>query len=199
MQTRFVRRRRARRQTPARTVLMQLVRRGRARRPTPARTVLMVVASAVLGGLLGAVAEYLLDPARGHARRAGLRERSAAAVRRPVKRARRTAARKAAYVRGRAHRVGHRLTPSHPPADDRTLVDRVRSEVFGSRHFGRLPVNVDAVDGVVTLRGQLDDQDVIRDVVAAVGKVSGVRRVENLLHTPHTVAPNVKGLQRSEP
>jgi len=60
-------------------------------------------------------------------------------------------------------------------------------------------VNVDAVDGVVTLRGQLDDQDAIRDVEAAVGKVKGVRRVENLLHTPRTVAPNVRGLQRSEP
>src|SRR5687768_194567 len=105
-----------------------LVRRRRARRPTPAQMVLMMVASAVLGGLLGAVAEYLLDPARGHARRAGLRERSAAAGRRSAKQVRRTAARRAAYVRGRAHRVGHRLTPSHPPVDDRTLVDRVRSE-----------------------------------------------------------------------
>jgi BON domain len=176
----------------------RLIRWRRARRPTPSRTVFMVVAAAALGGIFGAVAEYLLDPARGHARRAGLRARSAAAVRRPVKRGRRTAARKAAYLRGRARRVGHRLTPSHPPADDRTLVDRVRSEVLGNRRFGRLSVNLDAVDGVVTLRGQLDDPDVIRDVEAAVGKVTGVRRVENLLHTPHTVAPNVKGLQRSE-
>jgi osmotically-inducible protein OsmY len=173
------------------------VRRRRARRPTPP-PVMVVVAAAVLGGLFGAVAEYLLDPARGHARRAGLRERSAAAGRRTVKRARRTAGRNAAYLRGRAHRVGHRLSRSRPPADDRTLVDRVRSEVFGHRRFGRLSVNIDAVDGVVTLRGQVDDQDVIRDLEIAVGKVVGVRRVENLLHTPHTVAPNVVGLQRSE-
>jgi hypothetical protein len=168
--------------------------RRRARRRAPSAAVL-VGAAAVLGVLFGAVAEYLLDPARGHARRAGLRERSAAAGRRSVKQVKRTAVRRAAYVRGRAHRVGHKLTPSHPPADDRTLVDRVRSEVFGHRRFGRLSVNVDAFDGVVTLRGQLDDQDTIRDLEAAVRKVQGVRRVENLLHTPETVAPNLKDLQ----
>jgi osmotically-inducible protein OsmY len=144
------------------------------------------------------VAEYLLDPARGHARRAGLRDRSAATGRRTVKRARRTAVRNAAYLRGRAHRVGHRLSPSHAPVDDRTLVDRVRTEVFGRRRFGHLSVNIDAVDGVVTLRGQLDDPATIRDLAAAVGKVAGVRRVENMLHMPGTVAPNVVGLQRSE-
>lgn len=169
----------------------------RARRQRRSRTVFMVMAAAVLGGLFGAVAEYLLDPARGHARRAGLRERSAAAGRRSAKQVRRTAARRAAYVRGRAHRMGHRLTPSHPPVDDRTLVDRVRSEVFGNRRFGRLSVNVDAFDGVVTLRGQLDDQDTIRALGTAVGKVTGVRRVESLLHTPHTVAPNLEDLQRT--
>jgi hypothetical protein len=176
----------------------RFVRRRRARRRPAQPQVVFVVVAAVLGGLFGAVAEYLLDPARGHARRAGLRERSAAAVRRPVKRARRTAARNAAYVRGRAHRVGHRFSRSHPPADDRALVDRVRSEVFDRRHFGRCSVNIDAVDGVVTLRGQLDDRDAIRDIEAAVGRVAGVRGVENLLHTPDTVAPNVVGLQRPE-
>ena len=172
-------------------------RRRRARRPMPPPT-MFVVAAAVLGGLFGAVVEYLLDPARGHARRAGLRQRSAAAVRRPVKRARRTAARNAAFLRGRAHRAGHLLSRTHPPVDDRALVDRVRSEVFGHRRFGRLSVNIDAVDGVVTLRGQLDDENAIRDLEVAVGKVAGVCRVENLLHTSHTVAPNVVGLQRSE-
>ncbi|WP_345611498.1 BON domain-containing protein [Pseudonocardia adelaidensis] len=82
--------------------------------------------------------------------------------------------------------------------DDRTLVDRVRSEVFGRQPFHGLSVNIDAVDGVVTLRGQLGDQDAIRDLGVAVGKVAGVREVENMLHTPDTVAPNVVGLQRPE-
>lgn len=173
------------------------VRRRRPRRQMPPRAV-FVVAAGVLGALVGAVAEYLLDPARGHARRAGLRERSAAAVRRPVRRARRTASKDVAYLRGRAHRMGHRLSRSHPPVDDRTLVDRVRSEVFGRRPFRGVSVNMDAVDGVLTLRGQLEDQDAIRDLVDAVGKVAGVRGVESMLHTPDAVAPNVVGLQRPE-
>jgi osmotically-inducible protein OsmY len=84
------------------------------------------------------------------------------------------------------------------PADDRALADRVRSEVLGEQRFQGLPVNVDAAGGVVALRGQLDDQQVIRDLELRVGKVPGVRRVENLLHTPGTTAPNVVGLQRSE-
>jgi osmotically-inducible protein OsmY len=163
----------------------------RARRRRPMRPV-MIVVPAVVGAVTGALAEYLLDPAAGRARRARLRERSVATARRSVRRVERTTGQKVTYLRGRARGVAHHLTLPHPVPDDRTLADKVRSEVLGDRRFGRHGLNVDAVDGVVTLRGQLEDSDTIRDLVAAVAKVHGVRRVENLLHTPDTTAPNLR-------
>jgi BON domain len=165
----------------------------RARRRRPVQPV-MIVVPAVVGVATGALAEYLLDPAAGRARRAKLRERSVAAARRPVKRVGRTTGQKVTYLRGRVRGAAHHLAPAHPVPDDRTLADKVRSEALG--RFGRHGLNVDAVDGVVTLRGQIEDGDTINDLVAAVERVHGVRRVENLLHPPHTTAPNVQGLQR---
>jgi osmotically-inducible protein OsmY len=159
------------------------------------RGMLLVIAG-VVGAGLGAIAQYLLDTARGHARRARLRDQGAAAARRSVKRFRHAAKRNVTSLRGRARGLTRRLVGPAAPSDDRTLVDKVRSEVFRRDRFARQAVNIDAFDGVVTLRGQLEDDKAIRDLVDAVAAVRGVRRVDNLLHTPHTTAPNVRGLQQ---
>jgi osmotically-inducible protein OsmY len=45
-------------------------------------------------------------------------------------------------------------------------------------------VNVNVVDGVVYLRGELEDADRIRELVAAAESIEGVTRVESMLHTP---------------
>jgi osmotically-inducible protein OsmY len=50
-------------------------------------------------------------------------------------------------------------------------------------------VSVNVEDGVVYLRGQLDDHDAIERLRDAAGKVEGVRAVESLLHTPDEPAP----------
>ncbi|MDX6449821.1 MAG: hypothetical protein QOK13_209 [Gaiellaceae bacterium] len=73
--------------------------------------------------------------------------------------------------------------------DDQTLVDRVESEIFRDRKEVKGKVNINAEEGVVVLRGELESQDLIEDLVNAVREVDGVRNVENLLHTPGTEAP----------
>ena len=73
--------------------------------------------------------------------------------------------------------------------DDQTLVDRVESEIFRDRKEVKGKVNINAEEGLVVLRGQLDSQELIDDLVNAVREVDGVRNVENLLHTPGTEAP----------
>jgi osmotically-inducible protein OsmY len=78
-------------------------------------------------------------------------------------------------------------TKLHP--DDQTLVDRVESEIFRDRHEVKGKVNINAEEGVVVLRGELDSQDMIDDLVNAARDVDGVRNVENLLHLPGTEAP----------
>ena len=73
--------------------------------------------------------------------------------------------------------------------DDRTLVDRVESEIFRDRKQVKGKVNINVEEGVVVLRGELESQDLIDDLVKAVHEVDGVRNVENLLHTPGAEAP----------
>jgi osmotically-inducible protein OsmY len=50
-------------------------------------------------------------------------------------------------------------------------------------------VNVNVEDGVVYLRGELDQLDLIEDLAAQARKVQGVLAVENLLHVPGQEAP----------
>jgi osmotically-inducible protein OsmY len=177
---------------PASRIRWPFPRRSRRRLPPG----VVPVVAGVVGAGLGAIAQYLLDTARGHARRARLRDQASAAARRSARRMRHTAVQSVTTTRGRARGLAHRLVPSTEPVDDRTLVDKVRSEVFRRDRFARHVVNIDAFNGVVTLRGQLEDDAAIRDLVSAVGAVRGVRKVESLLHTPHTTAPNVAGLQQ---
>jgi len=77
-----------------------------------------------------------------------------------------------------------------PPADDKTLVDKIKSEILGRTDYVDQEVVIDAADGVVALRGQLERPEQIDDLAAAVAAVPGVTRVENYLHLPGTPAPN---------
>jgi len=77
-----------------------------------------------------------------------------------------------------------------PPDDDKTLVDKIKSEILGRTDYVGHDVLVDAVGGVVALRGQLGRPEQIDDLAAAVSAVPGVIRVDNFLHLPGTTAPN---------
>ncbi len=136
--------------------------------------------------MVGAGLAYVFDPARGRRRRAELRDRGRAAVRREV----RAVERRASYRKGRAEGFAHRLRHRTPePPDDNTLVDKIRSEVLG-RVVDGPHLTIDANDRVVTLRGQVDDQQAVEDIEREVRAMPGVADVVNLLHTPGTPAPN---------
>ena len=75
--------------------------------------------------------------------------------------------------------------------DDQTLKAKVESEVFRDIEAPKGDVNVNVEQGVVYLRGELDDQSLIQELEQRVRTVHGVNRVENLLHTPGTEAPSV--------
>jgi osmotically-inducible protein OsmY len=63
------------------------------------------------------------------------------------------------------------------------------SEIFRPADAPKHKVKVDAVDGVVYLKGQVKRPEDIEELVSATRNVEGVRRVESLLHTPGTPAP----------
>ena len=139
-----------------------------------------------------AAAAYFFDPERGVARRTAARDQLGAKLRR----AEHTAETKLRYAEGKAEGLLH--TASSVPAspvDDRTLTDRIRSEL-GDR-FPHETAELTVVEGTVEVRGEVPDDAAKALVVASVRKVAGVRRVVDLLHTPGDPAPNKAEAERA--
>jgi hypothetical protein len=97
----------------------------------------------------------------------------------------------ARYAGGVAQGAQHRVTGrgAKPDMDDVTLTRKVESVVFRPAGAPRGDVDVNAVDGVIYLHGQVrtpSDVNALEDAVRAIPEVRGV---ENLLHLPNTPAP----------
>ena len=145
----------------------------------------------------GAVAMYFFDPKSGNGRRARLAERSLSTVRHTSARARRTARHLATEVIGRVQRRIHRH-PYHAP-DERTFLDHVETELFRDSQVPKGRINLDVEDGVLVLRGQLDNPQQIALVEERVFAIPGVEGVASLLHLPGTPAPNKASAIRAKP
>jgi osmotically-inducible protein OsmY len=140
-------------------------------------------AGVAAGAGTAAGAAYFLDPNSGKRRRHGARDRIAALVRRGGRKAERAGSYGAHTAAGKARGAAASAAPTETPSDE-TLADRVRSVVLRPEDAPKGEVNINVVDGVVYLRGEVDESDRIRSLVEATEKVDGVRRVESLLHTP---------------
>jgi osmotically-inducible protein OsmY len=138
---------------------------------------------------IGAAAAYLLDPRSGRRRRVELRDRSAAAVRRGVRRLRRAERHAQAEAYGLSQKARHLHEEPKPAPDDVTLAQKVETEIFRDPKVPKGRINVNAENGTVVLRGQVETPELIRDLEERTRKVQGVQDVENLLHLPGTPAP----------
>jgi hypothetical protein len=76
-----------------------------------------------------------------------------------------------------------------PDMDDVTLARKVETEIFRDGKSLKGAVDVNAVDGVVWLRGEVKHPDEVRELEQQVRAIPEVRDVENLLHLPKTPAP----------
>jgi BON domain len=110
-------------------------------------------------------------------------DRSRSAVRHAAVTTRRRADYEAGKVRGAAHAV---TAPLRPPRtyDDATLADKVRSELFRPADAPKGAVSINVANGIVELRGQLQDADQIDRLVREARRIEGVSDVRNLLHRP---------------
>lgn len=115
---------------------------------------------------LGAALAYFFDPQNGRARRKDTVNR---------------------IVRLSQRQRG-RLTARAQP-DDVTLARQVESEIFGDADVPKGQINVNAEEGRVVLRGEVESAEMIDELVSKARKVQGVQEVENLLHTPGQAAP----------
>ena len=75
------------------------------------------------------------------------------------------------------------------PVDDVTLARQVESELFREDSAPKGQVSVNAANGVVQLRGEVEPPELIDELVQRARSVQGVRDVENLLHLPGQEAP----------
>jgi len=141
-----------------------------------------------LGGLLGAAIAYFFDPQNGRRRRTMLRDRSAGFVRQGGRRTARAGRAVAAEAYGVSQKVQH-LKEEPKDFDDATLAQKVQTEIFRDADVPKCQINVNAEDGIVVLRGEVERPEMIEELVEKTRQVQGVRDVQNLLHLPGAPAP----------
>ena len=140
--------------------------------------------SAAMGG---AALAYFLDPQNGRRRRHQSRDQLVSLARHGTKRARKLVHHATSDAAGQARRAAHALRRAEEvDVDDTTLVDKVESIVFRKHDVPKGQININAENGVVFLRGQVEDPELVEALEARVRKVRGVKGVENLLHTPES-------------
>lgn len=142
------------------------------------------VAAILAGGAL----EYFLDPNHGTRRRHVAGDRIAATFRRLNRNA-------GGYLSGTAKGLQAKMTTHQHdnPAtvDNKTLKDRVESEVLRNPTFSRAPINFNVEDdSVVVIHGELPHPQDIDQLINEVKAVRGVKKVVSYLHLPNTPAPN---------
>ena len=146
---------------------------------------------------LGAVISYFLDPDQGRRRRKMTVDRVGGLLRRGERKAEQGVHAVAAEAVAMKEKSAAAARPDEAPGDDNTLVQKIRSEVFRDASIPTGNINIDAADGVVTLRGQVDDPHLIRRLEKDIAGVAGVKEVKNLLHPPGTPAPNLEAVSSS--
>ena len=137
----------------------------------------------LLAGLVGAITMFFLDPDRGAYRRNVARDRLAGTAHDAIGDLRRASRRVTAEAYGAKQKIEH-LASEQPPESDVVLTHKIESEVFRDRAIPKGDININCVDGVACLRGEVERPDLIELIDAGVRRVYGVRDVVNLLHTP---------------
>lgn len=155
------------------------------RRPAPTLSTGAAAAAGVAGGAAGA---YFLDPSDGKRRRHVALDRLKALLRR----GRAEGEARARYAAGVAKGAVHEAAGAGDGAEslpDPDLANKVRSEIFRRDDAPKGDVNVNAENGVVYLRGEVQDSATVNALAEQARAIKGVREVVNLLHTPGQEAP----------
>jgi osmotically-inducible protein OsmY len=99
---------------------------------------------------------------------------------------------------GVVQRARHLRSTPKPGMDDATLARKVETEIFRAADSPKATVNVNVVDGVVWLRGQVKRPEQIKRLERQVASIPEVTGVENLLHLPMTPAPTRADTPRTQ-
>jgi osmotically-inducible protein OsmY len=138
---------------------------------------------------LGAGLTYFFDRDNGARRRAQARDRFLAFFRGRGRGLGGVASSVQAEAYGLVQKAKHRTEQPKPDPDDATLAQKVESEIFRAADVPKGQINVNAEHGVVILRGEVAQADLIEELEKKTRAVQGVKGVENLLHVTGTEAP----------
>jgi osmotically-inducible protein OsmY len=146
----------------------------------------MQIGALLAAACVGMLLEYFfLDRRHAARRRHTVRDRGLATARRSA----RASVRRVRYLEGVAEGVAYRTVHTLPgvggrgePPDDVTLAQKVESTAFRRAHVPKQGVSVNAENGVIYLRGELEDEQQIKALVRMAATVEGVRRVTSMLH-----------------
>ena len=141
---------------------------------------------------LGALFAYFFDPENGNRRRALARDRIPALFRRSTARVEQAARGVSYETQAVTKKVKHRKEAEKPQPDDVTLARKVETEIFRDDDVPKGQINVNAENGKVVLRGEVEKPALIKDLEKRTKNVQGVREVENLLHVPGSKAPSAR-------
>jgi osmotically-inducible protein OsmY len=129
----------------------------------------------------GAAFMYFSDSQNGRRRRHVTRDRALSLARHGSRRGRKLVHHVSSDAKGYVERAKHARGGAEN-LDDATLVDKVESIVFRDRDVPKGQININAENGVVFLRGEVDNPELVTALEERVAKVRGVRGVKNLLN-----------------
>ena len=101
-------------------------------------------------------------------------------TRRTIRRSSRAGRGVSAEIYGLTQRATH-LRERPKDFDDVTLARKVETEIFRDADVPKGKINVNAENGKVVLRGEVDSTEMIDELVSKTRKVQGVQDVESLL------------------
>jgi osmotically-inducible protein OsmY len=138
---------------------------------------------------VGAALMYFFDPSDGKRRRNVLVDRIGGFFRGSGRKAEGAGRYAGSQAHGLKQKATHLREEEKPQPNDATLKAKVESEIFREAGRPKDKVDVNAENGVVYLRGEVDEPELITELEAQTRKVQGVQGVENLLHLPGEPVP----------
>jgi osmotically-inducible protein OsmY len=146
------------------------------------------------GAGIGAAAAFFLDNQSGNRRRKLVTDKAARFTREGAGTVQGAAQAAGAQAKGVAAKAQHAATGGDSaPDDDNTLKNKVQSEIFRDADAPKGTVDVTVANGIVELRGEVDDASQAEALELKTRMVSGVKDVRNMLHLPGETPPNIVG------
>lgn len=144
----------------------------------------------LIGAAAGATAQYFFDAQGGRRRREAARQQSIGAAKRQANEAAHKLDQAANQAKGKVASVIPHGSDAHQHEQlgDAGLARKVESEIFRAADAPKGQVAVNAENGVVFLRGEVERAWIDR-LGSDAEHVGGVKAVRNLLHPPGTPAP----------